>query len=67
MESKPSYGACFTFHVAVETNTELRLIKSQEKNGSSSSEVKIYGNPSIIPELPSEYSLLISRMQAVYK
>lgn len=66
VESDLGKGSTFTFHVAVETNTaESKSPKHENsENSMKSAEFKAISN---LTEMPSDFSNLIGRMQAVYK
>lgn len=66
VESDLGKGSTFTFHVAVETNTGDSKSPRREnsENSMKSAEFKAISN---LTEIPSDYSNLIGRMQAVYK
>jgi hypothetical protein len=63
VESAESVGTSFTFHVGVKFESEGTPQKLNEKSGQDDSVV----HASNMPDLPTDFSLLIGRMQAVYK
>jgi hypothetical protein len=65
VDSDLGKGSTFTFHVAVETNTEKKTLKIENTEQSVKS-ANFLGMTNLT-EIPSDYSHLIERMQGVYK
>lgn len=65
VDSDIGKGSTFTFHVAVETNTENKAMKIENSELSLKS-AQFLGITNLT-EIPSDYSHLIERMQGVYK
>jgi hypothetical protein len=65
VDSDIGKGSTFTFHVAVETNTENKAMKIE--NSELSLKSAQFQGMTNLTEIPSDYSHLIERMQGVYK
>lgn len=65
VDSDIGKGSTFTFHVAVETNTENKAMKIENSELSLKS-AQFLGMTNLT-EVPTDYSHLIERMQGVYK
>ena len=65
MDTEPGRGSCFTFYVKADTNPNDST--NMQMTNVNNELLLLPGQTSITPELPSDFSFLIGRMQAIYK
>lgn len=60
-------GSTFTFYVAIEPNTDTAKKSNSHVSGNHDTSESASIIPSMLPNLPDEFSLITGRMHAVYK